>query len=186
MFKKTNSRPPFKHNTKSQLRVANQVRVTSAVRVRFQIIFSVFFLRLYFDGFQWDQCFLNDVCWKYYKHWIFFACPTSLIFFAGSSIWRKLFRPILPKQTRSFEIIFEGKREKIKSGAISLQHFWVDKKITHWAREGIVFILLRFIFGILWTQQDGKYSRLWLPSPSVFPVYRINGTYTSGMCKLRP
>lgn len=47
LFKRTNSRTPFKHNTKSQLRVANQVRVTSAVRVRFQIIFSVFFFYVF-------------------------------------------------------------------------------------------------------------------------------------------
>lgn len=60
----------------------------------------------------------------------FFACPTSLIFFAGSSILKKVI-PANSAKARSFEIIFEGKREKIKSGAISQQHFGVDKKITH-------------------------------------------------------
>ena len=54
-------------------------------------------------------------------------------------------------------------------------------------REGIEFVV--FIqFGSLWTQQDGygakvKYSWLRLPSPSVFPVYQVNGTCSSGMCK---
>ena len=56
----------------------------------------------------------------------------------------------------------------------------------HFAREGIESIV--FIFGSLWTQQDGsgakiKYSWLRLPSPSVFPVYQVNGTCSSGMCK---
>ena len=44
------------------------------------------------------------------------------------------------------------------------------------------------VFGSLWTEQDGsgakvKYSWLRLPSPSVFPVYQVNGTCFSGMCK---
>ena len=47
-----------------------------------------------------------------------------------------------------------------------------------------------FIFGSLWTQQDGsgakvKYSWLRKPSPSVFPVYQVNGTCSSGMCKFQ-
>ena len=59
-------------------------------------------------------------------------------------------------------------------------------KIKHGLRiESIV-----FIFGSLWTQQDGsdakaKYSWLRLPSPSVFPVYQVNGTCSSGMCKFQ-
>ena len=56
----------------------------------------------------------------------------------------------------------------------------------HFAREEIESIV--FIFGSLWTQQDGsgtkvKYSWLRLPSPSVFPVYQVIGTCSSGMCK---
>ena len=58
----------------------------------------------------------------------------------------------------------------------------------HFAREGIESIVF-YIFGSLWTQQDGsgvkvKYSWLRLPSPSVFPVYQVNGTCSSGMCKI--
>ena len=56
----------------------------------------------------------------------------------------------------------------------------------HFAREEIESIV--FIFGSLWTQQDGsdakvKYYWLRLPSPSVFPVYQVNGACPSGMCK---
>ena len=65
--------------------------------------------------------------------------------------------------------------------------FYTDRP-PRFAREGIVSIV--FIFGSLWTQQDGsgakvKYSWLRRRSPSVFPVCQVNGTCSSGMCKFQ-
>ena len=164
----------------------NQVRVTSAVRVRFQIIFSVFFFYVFIlMAFSEISASLMMSVGNITNIEFFLRALRVWYPLLIAAYWRKFFRP---KQPRSFEISFEGKREKNEFGCYLATFLsWKENHTLSPHYNTIVFYLRYLVDATRWLiGGKGKYFRLRLPSPSVFPVYRINGTYTAGMCKLRP